>query len=135
MQPFKPHRIDLNADYPCPCGRKGKILPIALTEALGCNRCQHIFTLDEKGYYLEQLTTAYSSGRKAWYWNGSQWSALKPKIRERLLAGLFYVLLILLFLGIGLVSATWVPFPIVIVIGIGVAVLALLIVLGLIFYR
>lgn len=72
MRSRKAHRIDLQAEYPCPCRRQGQLSPIALTEALGCNRCQQIFVVREDGYLLEQLSTHYPY-KRIWYWTGKQW--------------------------------------------------------------
>ncbi|WP_373479445.1 hypothetical protein [Geminocystis sp.] len=68
----KHHPIDLNLEYPCPCRRKGKLLPIILTEAMGCDRCQQIFVLTEKQDHIEQLNPSYPHKRR-WYWNGKKW--------------------------------------------------------------
>lgn len=73
VQPQKPHKIDLNSDYPCPCRRRGHLSPIALTEAFGCDRCQQIFVVQENGYVIEQLSTNYPY-KKAWRWTGNQWN-------------------------------------------------------------
>ncbi len=66
-----PQPIDLNRTYTCPCCHQGQLRPILLTEALGCNRCQHIFSVTDK-LYIEQLATSYAY-RKLWFWNGRQW--------------------------------------------------------------
>ena len=55
MQPQKAQKIELTTEYPCPCRRRGRLLPITLTEAFGCNRCQQIFVVEDSGYALEQL--------------------------------------------------------------------------------
>lgn len=68
----KAQKIDLNAEYPCPCRRSGVLTPIALTEAFGCNRCQQIFVVKDDGYLLEQLSTHYPY-KRVWYWTGHQW--------------------------------------------------------------
>ncbi len=73
MQSQKSQKIDLNAEYPCPCRRRGKLVPIALTEAFGCNRCQQIFVVEENGHTIEQLSTTYPY-RQAWRWTGQQWN-------------------------------------------------------------
>jgi hypothetical protein len=46
---------------------------ITLTEALGCDRCQQIFVVQENGYVIEQLSTNYPY-KRAWRWTGHQWS-------------------------------------------------------------
>ena len=71
MRPYKIHKIDLSADYPCPCRRRGSLKPIMLTEALGCQRCQQIFVVKENGQVIEQLSSIYH--KKAWRWTGNRW--------------------------------------------------------------
>ncbi len=71
MRPYKIHKIDLSADYPCPCRRRGNLKPIMLTEALGCQRCQQIFVIKENGQVIEQLSSIYH--KKAWRWTGHRW--------------------------------------------------------------
>jgi hypothetical protein len=68
----KSQKIDLNGEYPCPCRRRGRLIPIALTDAFGCNRCQQIFVVSESGETIEQLSIHYPY-KPAWRWTGSQW--------------------------------------------------------------
>lgn len=65
-------KIDLNCEYPCPCRRKGRLLPIILTEAMGCDRCQQIFVVTDEEECIEQLTPSYPY-KKKWRWNGKAW--------------------------------------------------------------
>lgn len=63
----------MSSAYPCPCRRQGRLVPIALTEAFGCQRCQQIFVVKQDDYStIEQLSTSYPY-RRTWYWNGHQW--------------------------------------------------------------
>lgn len=71
MRPYKTQKIDLTSEYPCPCRRKGKLKPIVLTEALGCDRCQQIFVVKKDGKVIEQLSSIYQ--KKSWQWTGSRW--------------------------------------------------------------
>ncbi len=75
----KSQRIDLNADYPCPCRRRGRIVPITLTEAFGCDRCQQIFVVKDDGDAIEQLATHYPY-KRAWRWSGQQWVAARDAL-------------------------------------------------------
>lgn len=84
MSSPKPEKIDLHGDYPCPCRRRGHLVPIALTEAFGCDRCQQIFVVDETGYSLEQLATHYPY-KQAWRWTGKQWYRATPGMRSHYL--------------------------------------------------
>jgi hypothetical protein len=72
VRTYKSQKIDQNADYPCPCRRNGRIKPITLTEAFGCDRCQQIFVVQEDGYVIEQLSTHYPY-KRSWRWTGQQW--------------------------------------------------------------
>ncbi|MEL6494228.1 MAG: hypothetical protein AAFQ41_03780 [Cyanobacteria bacterium J06623_7] len=71
MRPQKVHRIDLTSEYPCPCRRNGRLKPIVLTEALGCDRCQQIFAVKKDGQVIEQLASIYQ--KKSWRWVGNRW--------------------------------------------------------------
>lgn len=66
-----PQPIALNRDYACPCCHQGSLRPITLTEALGCDRCQHIFSVTDK-VYIEQLAASYPY-RRQWFWDGKHW--------------------------------------------------------------
>lgn len=77
----KSQRIDLNADYPCPCRRRGRIVPITLTEAFGCDRCQQIFVVKDDGDAIEQLATHYPY-KRAWRWSGQQWVAARDALGQ-----------------------------------------------------
>ena len=61
----------------CPCRRRGCLRPIALTEAFGCDRCQQIFVLEEKGQVIEQLSSSYPY-KRAWRWTGYRWVLIRP---------------------------------------------------------
>ncbi|NJK57533.1 MAG: hypothetical protein HC939_16755 [Pleurocapsa sp. SU_5_0] len=71
MRPYKIHTIDLTCEYPCPCRRNGKLQPIILTEALGCDRCQQLFVVKKDGQTIEQLSFVYQ--KKSWRWTGHGW--------------------------------------------------------------
>lgn len=81
MQTQKTQKIDLNVDYPCPCRRRGRLIPITLTEAFGCDRCQQLFVVEENGYVLEQLSTNYPY-KRAWRWIGNRWSVSQPRFGQ-----------------------------------------------------
>jgi hypothetical protein len=81
VQTQKTQKIDLNVDYPCPCRRRGRLIPITLTEAFGCDRCQQLFVVEENGYVLEQLSTNYPY-KRAWRWIGNRWSVSQPRFGQ-----------------------------------------------------
>ena len=84
MYSHKAEKIDLNAEYPCICHRRGCLKPIALTDALGCDRCQQIFVVDRNGRTLEELATHYPY-KKTWLWTGKQWSRTDTTLRDTFL--------------------------------------------------
>jgi hypothetical protein len=64
--------------YPCPCRRQAKLVPIILTDAFGCDRCPHMFVMEEEGRLVEQLTLGYPYPR-AWRWTGEAWRLIRPQ--------------------------------------------------------
>lgn len=95
MRSHKDNKIDLNNEYPCPCRRKGKLLPIVLTDAFGCDRCQQIFEVKENSV-IEQLASNYPY-KRAWRWSGSRWVNNTNSLGESYLLltlGIIIVLLI-----------------------------------------
>ncbi len=101
MQPQKVHKIDLTQEYPCPCRRRGRLTQIALTEAFGCSRCQQIFVVEDSGHVLEQLSTSYPY-KRAWRWNGHQWSVANPGLGSSYLPVAMGILLVMLIIGLPL---------------------------------
>ncbi|MDF5727679.1 MAG: hypothetical protein PUP92_06470 [Rhizonema sp. PD38] len=97
MQPKKVEKIDFNQEYPCPCRRRGQLIPIILTEAFGCDRCQQIFVVEDNGHVLEQLSTTYPY-KRAWRWMGNTWQVVRPRLGESYLPvalGVLFVLVII----------------------------------------
>ncbi|MEM9002672.1 MAG: hypothetical protein AAGE59_03995 [Cyanobacteria bacterium P01_F01_bin.86] len=102
MRSRKAQKIDLQAEYPCPCHRNGKLSPIALTEAFGCYRCQRIFVVREDGYLLEQLSTHHPY-KQVWYWTGQKWQSIHSALFNQYLP-LIIILLIVVVLMLLLAS-------------------------------
>lgn len=97
MQPKKVEKIDLLQEYPCPCRRRGQLIPITLTDAFGCDRCQQIFVVEDNGHVLEQLSTTYPY-KRAWRWMGNTWQVVRPRLGESYLPvalGILFVLVII----------------------------------------
>ena len=88
MSRAKPSKIDLYETYPCPCRRREQLTPIALTEALGCSRCHHVFVIRPDGYTLEQLSSAHPY-KQMWYWTGKEWSPVHSPLNRQ---GCFWLL-------------------------------------------
>ena len=102
VRTYKSQKIDQSADYPCPCRRNGRIKPIALTEAFGCDRCQQIFVVQDNGYVIEQLSTHYPY-KRSWRWTGHQWrldrSSISTSYVPLVVIGLFGVVVFFLLLA------------------------------------
>jgi uncharacterized BrkB/YihY/UPF0761 family membrane protein len=80
-------------------------VPIALTEAFGCQRCQQIFVLKQDGYIIEQLSSNYPY-KRSWYWTGHQWNPARRTLGESywyFTLGLSFFILIPLLLWLPLV--------------------------------
>ncbi len=101
MQSQKTQKIDLNVDYPCPCRRRGRLVPITLTEAFGCDRCQQLFVVEDKGYVLEQLSTSYPY-KRAWRWIGNRWIVAQPRFGQSYLPVALGIILVLLIIWLPL---------------------------------
>ena len=93
MRPYRTQKISLKNDYPCPCRRRGRLKPIILTEALGCDRCQQIFVVKENGQVIEQLSSIYQ--KQAWRWTGHRWANVYPGLSGKSLSALFVVIVLL----------------------------------------
>ena len=101
MRPQKAQKIDLNTEYPCPCRRRGHLLPITLTEAFGCDRCQQIFVVEENGQVIEQLSSSYPY-KRAWRWTGHRWIAAHHGLGESYLPVALGIILVLLIVWLPL---------------------------------
>ncbi len=108
-------------DYPCPCSRQGRLQPIILTEALGCNRCQKIFAVEENGYVLQQVSTS-SPYKKMWYWTGTKWRVINSLREYYLPLGLLIIVVLpvvwlSLYFLYGSVISVWALIPSVSILG------------------
>jgi len=101
VQSHKAKKIDLNVDYPCPCRRRGRLVPITLTEAFGCDRCQQLFVVEDNGYVLEQLSTSYPY-KRAWRWMGNRWSVAQIRSGQSYLPVAVGIILVLLIVWLPL---------------------------------
>lgn len=123
MRSKKAQKIDLNGEYPCPCRRRGHLIPIALTDAFGCNRCQQIFVVNESGETIEQLSTHFSY-KQTWRWTGKQWNRASSNWKAQYLP--LAILMILVPLVIWLPLALHSPSPNIIVWAMVAVILAML---------
>jgi hypothetical protein len=94
------------------------LIPIVLTEALGCDRCQQIFIVHEDQRAIEQLATVYPS-RRLWRWTGSRWQLKKNHIPGQQWPGIV-ALLLTVFIGWSFL-ALYSPLILSIILGIAIA--------------
>ena len=120
MQSKKAEKIDFNREYTCPCRRRGQLIPITLTEAFGCDRCQQIFVVEDKGYVLEQLSTTYPY-KRAWRWTGNTWHVVQPRLGESYLPVALVIIFVLVVI--------WLPIALRLASGSNTIVLAIVAVL------
>lgn len=102
MRSRKPIKVDISQQYPCPCRRRGHLIPIVLTEAFGCDRCQQIFIVDEKNEEIELISSS-SAYKRLWRWNGYRWRAVhrtQPESFPAFLALLLMIMVGCLFLAL-----------------------------------
>jgi hypothetical protein len=101
VQYQKAKKIDVHSEYPCPCRRRGKLVPITLTEAFGCDRCQQIFVVEDGGYAIEQVATHYPY-KQAWRWTGHQWMRVYSGLRDSYLPIALGIIMVLLLIWLPL---------------------------------
>lgn len=68
---LKSYRLLDRPTYPCPVCLWGQIKPMPLMEAVACEFCQHIFTVDLE---TEVLRMADREPPLSWHWGGKGWT-------------------------------------------------------------
>ncbi|WP_071189537.1 hypothetical protein [Trichormus sp. NMC-1] len=63
--------LNFQEDYPCPVCRIGKISHMPLMEAMSCDFCQEIFTVNLE---LQQIKMPSREPPLVWRWNGYKWT-------------------------------------------------------------
>ncbi len=99
--PSPPNRLDYIGTYICPVCRHGEISSLSLMEALACDFCRHIFTVN-----LEQqvITMADSQLPLTWRWTGQTWKGIQQEVDTLWaywFAGTLFVLLPTAIVGLG----------------------------------
>jgi hypothetical protein len=94
------YRIELNNEYPCPCCQ-GRLRPIVLTEAFGCDRCQQIFVVEQNQEILEQLSPIYPHKRR-WQWTGKRWQPSEQNLASSYFSIALAIIVILLLIWLPL---------------------------------
>lgn len=69
--PLISYRLLDRSTYPCPVCRWGQIKPLPLMEAVACEFCQHIFTVNLE---TEVLRMADREPPLSWRWDGKRWT-------------------------------------------------------------
>lgn len=66
--------LHFHDDYPCPVCRIGKISQMTLMEAMSCDFCHEIFTVNLE---LQQIKMPSREPPLVWRWNGYKWTEAK----------------------------------------------------------
>jgi hypothetical protein len=80
--------------YPCPACRLGQIQVLYLMDAMACNACQHIFTVNPE---RQRLSTVDFSPPMTWHWNGRNWTGAHV---ENMRLGWSYYLIAIAFVAL-----------------------------------
>ena len=72
-------KIETSSDYPCPCRKDARLIPIALTEALGCNKCSNVYVVVNDGMSIEQVS-GMPGVKRVLGWNGKSWQPVHRKL-------------------------------------------------------
>ncbi len=75
-------KIELSSDYPCPCRRDARLIPIALTEALGCDKCSNVYVIINDGMNIEQVS-GMPGVKRVLGWNGKGWQPTHRKYSSK----------------------------------------------------
>ncbi len=96
------NNLNLGSVYYCPVCRHGELSAMPLMEAMGCNFCRHIFTVNLERQLLKM---ADSHVALTWHWDGRSWKGLQKEGFEPdwfyWLAGVAFVLIPPLIVGFG----------------------------------
>jgi hypothetical protein len=102
--------FNYQGDYPCPVCRVGKISHMPLMEAMACDFCQQIFTINVE---QQQIKMPSRQPPLIWYWNGLNWTEAQIEGVEfgwgYVIAAVAFVLLPTVLIGI--VAYNFPPHP------------------------
>ncbi|TAE58153.1 MAG: hypothetical protein EAZ76_08335 [Nostocales cyanobacterium] len=117
--PIFSHQLNLQEDYPCPVCRVGKISTMPLMEAMCCDFCQEIFTINLES---QEIKMPSRQPPLIWRWNGWKWNQAQIEGVELgwgyILAAIVFVLFPTSLIGIGAyyfpphphVPLSWIPY-------------------------
>mgnify|MGYP001793608119 FL=1 len=89
-------------------------MPIALTDAFGCDRCPHLFARSPDDARLVLLTGEPDSDPPSWIWDGQRWSPASVRGRIDILTAIALGALLVAIgglafaLNLGWGRATWI---------------------------
>ncbi|MEB3272829.1 MAG: hypothetical protein ACO4CG_16495 [Prochlorothrix sp.] len=75
--PSFPPTLTYEGTYPCPICRQGHVAPLTLMEAMGCDFCRHIFTIQGESPCLQVMD---STQPLTWLWTGQQWRVVGQSV-------------------------------------------------------
>lgn len=111
--------LNLHEDYPCPVCRVGKISPMPLMEAMSCDFCHEIFTVNLES---QQIKMPSRQPPLVWRWNGWKWNQAELEGVELgwgyVLAAIAFVIFPTTLIGIGAyyfppnpdIPLSWIPY-------------------------
>ncbi|TAF07141.1 MAG: hypothetical protein EAZ77_10675 [Nostocales cyanobacterium] len=111
--------LNFQEDYPCPVCRVGKISTMPLMEAMFCDFCQEIFTVNLE---TQQIKMPSRQPPLVWQWNGVKWNQAQLEGMELgwgyVFAAIAFVIFPTTLIGIGAyyfppnphVPLSWVPY-------------------------
>ncbi|MBK1988992.1 hypothetical protein A0J48_015840 [Sphaerospermopsis aphanizomenoides BCCUSP55] len=111
--------LNFQGDYPCPVCRVGKISQMPLMEAMSCDFCHEIFTVNLE---LQQIKMPSRQPPLVWRWNGFKWTQAQLEGMELgwgyVLAAIAFVVLPTTLIGIAAyyfppdphVPLSWIPY-------------------------
>lgn len=67
--------LTLEDNYPCPLCLRGQLQALSLMEAIACQSCRHILTVDLPN---QQVCVVDSPQPMRWRWTGSNWQTVRP---------------------------------------------------------
>ncbi|MBE9058591.1 hypothetical protein [Sphaerospermopsis sp. LEGE 08334] len=111
--------LNFQEDYPCPVCRVGKISSMPLMEAMSCDFCHEIFTVNLE---TQQIKMPSRQPPLVWRWNGFKWNQAQLEGVELawgyVLAAIAFVIFPTTLIGIGAyylppkpdVPLSWIPY-------------------------
>ncbi len=111
--------LNFQEDYPCPVCRVGEISSMPLMEAMSCDFCHEIFTVNLE---TQQIKMPSRQPLLVWRWNGFKWTQAQLEGVELgwgyVLAAIAFVILPTILIGIGAyylppkpdVPLSWIPY-------------------------